>query len=209
MVLIFEQSLLRGVFRQHHIWGNLSRSLRYTRNVSTRVIREWSGKLSENLIRIGAAESPCDKPVWLYTSANGNSSPVHQYAVISDQTNTNNGTSVLRQDIQGKGFNGRQELARTSETSQGKVIWQVHFSQNCAKVFLEVTTERVFDEIAKLTHDPHTVVNNKSKALIMILAWGEPATKLRSWDPVFALAASVPKVDITLAKEKNSFAPLP
>ncbi|KAK7340163.1 hypothetical protein VNO77_20858 [Canavalia gladiata] len=81
MVLIFEQSLLRGVFRQHHIWGNLPRSLRYTRNVSTRVIREWSGKLSENLIRIGAAESPVSYDLWESTANKW--SPFRKALVVS------------------------------------------------------------------------------------------------------------------------------
>ncbi|CAJ2664633.1 unnamed protein product [Trifolium pratense] len=39
-------------------------------------------------------------------SAGGNAFPVHQYAAMSDQTNSNDGTSVSRQDIQGKSMFG-------------------------------------------------------------------------------------------------------
>ncbi|KAL2322102.1 hypothetical protein Fmac_026481 [Flemingia macrophylla] len=105
--------------------------------------------------------------------SSGHSFPVHQYASISDQTNTNDGTSVSRQEIQGKNmfgslaqginsgldmenlqqvnseqrdvpiedFNGRQELAGSSDTSQDKVVGQVAPSQNAAT--LDPTEEKI------------------------------------------------------------------
>ncbi|TKY55041.1 hypothetical protein E2542_SST19455 [Spatholobus suberectus] len=114
-----------------------------------------------------------DKPTLPHISASGHSFPVHQYASISDQTNTNDGTSVSRQDIQGKSmfgslaqginsglnmenlqqvnseqrdvpiedFNGRQELAGSSDTSQDKVAGQVPPSQNVAT--LDPTEEKI------------------------------------------------------------------
>ncbi|KAK7312148.1 hypothetical protein VNO77_35799 [Canavalia gladiata] len=98
--------------------------------------------------------------------------------------------------------------------------------KNCDKAFLEVATERVLDEMVNLIYDPHTVVNNRNKALIMIQAWGESTTELRylpvyaqtykslksrgirfpgcdtqSLAPVFtpSASASVPEADVTLA----------
>jgi len=47
-----------------------------------------------------------DKPALPHISASDHSFPVHQYASISDQTNTNDGHSVSRQDIQGKSMFG-------------------------------------------------------------------------------------------------------
>ncbi|XP_047160660.1 uncharacterized protein LOC124830856 isoform X1 [Vigna umbellata] len=47
-----------------------------------------------------------DKPALPHISASGHSFPVHQYASISDQTNTNDGNSVSRQDIHGKSMFG-------------------------------------------------------------------------------------------------------
>ncbi|XP_068464590.1 uncharacterized protein [Phaseolus vulgaris] len=47
-----------------------------------------------------------DKPALPHISASGHSFPVHQYASISDQTNTNDGNSVSRQDVQGKSMFG-------------------------------------------------------------------------------------------------------
>ncbi|KAL3018302.1 hypothetical protein AAZX31_05G021400 [Glycine max] len=114
-----------------------------------------------------------DKPSLPHISASGHSFPVHQYGSISDQTNTNDGTSVSRQDIEGKSmfgslaqginsglnmenlqqvnseqrdipiedFNGRQELAGSSDTSQDKVLAQVPPSQNVAT--LDPTEEKI------------------------------------------------------------------
>ncbi|KAL2349433.1 hypothetical protein Fmac_003433 [Flemingia macrophylla] len=56
--------------------------------------------------------------------------------------------------------------------------------KNCEKAFSEVAAERVLDEIVRLIDDPHTVVNNRNKALIMIEAWGESTGELR-YLPVF------------------------
>ncbi|XP_027369178.1 uncharacterized protein LOC113874997 isoform X2 [Abrus precatorius] len=112
-----------------------------------------------------------DKPTLPHISASGNSFPVHQYTAISDQPNTNDRTSVSRQDIgksmfgslaQGinsglnmenlqqvnseqrdvpiEDFNGRQELAGSSETSQDKVVVQVP-PQNVAT--LDPTEEKI------------------------------------------------------------------
>nr|KYP55456.1 hypothetical protein KK1_001668 [Cajanus cajan] len=114
-----------------------------------------------------------DKSTLPHISASGHSFPVHQYASISDQTNMNDGTSVSRQEIQGKNmfgslaqginsglnmenmqpvnseqrdvpiedFNGRQELAGSSDTSQDKVVGQVAPSQNA--VTLDPTEEKI------------------------------------------------------------------
>ncbi|CAJ1934079.1 unnamed protein product [Sphenostylis stenocarpa] len=57
--------------------------------------------------------------------------------------------------------------------------------KNCDKAFLEVATERVLDEMVKLIDDPHTVVDNRNKALMMIEAWGESTIELR-YLPVYA-----------------------
>ncbi|KAK7388882.1 hypothetical protein VNO78_23709 [Psophocarpus tetragonolobus] len=114
-----------------------------------------------------------DKPTLPHMSVSGHSLPAHQYSSISDQTNTDDGTSVSRQDIQGKSmfgslaqginsrlnmenlqqvnseqrevpiedFNGRQELAGSSDTSQDKVVVQVPPSQNVAT--LDPTEEKI------------------------------------------------------------------
>ncbi|KAF1875956.1 hypothetical protein Lal_00006587 [Lupinus albus] len=47
-----------------------------------------------------------DKSPLPHMSASGNSFPAHQYTAFSDQTNTKDGTSVSRQDIQGKSMFG-------------------------------------------------------------------------------------------------------
>ncbi|KAJ1438887.1 hypothetical protein SESBI_02658 [Sesbania bispinosa] len=47
-----------------------------------------------------------DKPALSHISASGNSFPGHQYTAFSDQTTSNDGTSVSRQDIQGKSMFG-------------------------------------------------------------------------------------------------------
>ncbi|PKI75280.1 hypothetical protein CRG98_004320 [Punica granatum] len=51
--------------------------------------------------------------------------------------------------------------------------------KNCEKAFSEVAAERVLDEMVKLIDDPQTVVNNRSKALMLIEAWGESTSELR------------------------------
>lgn len=52
-------------------------------------------------------------------------------------------------------------------------------AKNCEKAFSEIASERVLDELVKLIDDPHTVVNNRNKALILIEAWGESSAELR------------------------------
>ncbi|KAK7411354.1 hypothetical protein VNO78_02787 [Psophocarpus tetragonolobus] len=47
-----------------------------------------------------------DKPALQHISASDNSFAPHQYAAFSDQINTNDGTSVSRQDVQGKSMFG-------------------------------------------------------------------------------------------------------
>ncbi|KAK4252502.1 hypothetical protein QN277_014494 [Acacia crassicarpa] len=102
-------------------------------------------------------------------SASGASFSAHQYAAFSDQTDTNDGTSASRQDIQEKSafgsppqglnmenlqqvnseqrnvpmqdFHVRQELAGSSETSQDKMVVQVPPSQNVAT--LDPTEEKI------------------------------------------------------------------
>ncbi|KAH6815386.1 Target of Myb protein 1 [Perilla frutescens var. frutescens] len=47
------------------------------------------------------------------------------------------------------------------------------FVKNCDKAFSEVAAERVLDDMVKLIEDPHTVINNQNKALLLIESWGE------------------------------------
>lgn len=56
--------------------------------------------------------------------------------------------------------------------------------KNCEKAFSEVAAERVLDEMVKLIDDPHTVVNNRNKALVLIETWGESGNELH-YLPVF------------------------
>lgn len=51
--------------------------------------------------------------------------------------------------------------------------------KNCEKAFSEVAAERLLDEMVKLIDDPQTIVNNRSKALMLIEAWGESTSELR------------------------------
>ena len=46
-------------------------------------------------------------------------------------------------------------------------------SKNCEKAFSKFAAERVLDEMVNIVDDPQTVVNNRSKALILIEAWRE------------------------------------
>ncbi|KAF1867548.1 hypothetical protein Lal_00049977 [Lupinus albus] len=110
-----------------------------------------------------------DKSALPHMPASANSFPAHQYGAFSDPTNTNNGTSVSRQDIQGKSmfgsiaqglnmdnlqqvnsehrnapiedFHVRRELAGSSETSQDKMVMQFAPSQNEAT--LDPTEEKI------------------------------------------------------------------
>uniref|UniRef100_A0A0A9EUI9 VHS domain-containing protein n=1 Tax=Arundo donax TaxID=35708 RepID=A0A0A9EUI9_ARUDO len=51
--------------------------------------------------------------------------------------------------------------------------------KNCEKAFSEIAAERVLDEMVRLIDDPQTIVNNRSKALMLIEAWGESGDDLR------------------------------
>lgn len=57
-------------------------------------------------------------------------------------------------------------------------------AMNCDKVFSEVASERVLDEMVKMIDDPHTIAGNRNKILQLIQAWGESGEDLR-YLPVF------------------------
>lgn len=57
-------------------------------------------------------------------------------------------------------------------------------AMNCDKVFSEVASERVLDEMVKMIDDPHTIAGNRNKVLQLIQAWGESGEDLR-YLPVF------------------------
>uniref|UniRef100_A0A7N1A5A8 Target of Myb protein 1 n=1 Tax=Kalanchoe fedtschenkoi TaxID=63787 RepID=A0A7N1A5A8_KALFE len=46
-------------------------------------------------------------------------------------------------------------------------------TMNCEKVFSEVASERVLDEMVKLIENPQTDYNNRNRAMELIRAWGE------------------------------------
>ncbi|GMH09112.1 hypothetical protein Nepgr_010952 [Nepenthes gracilis] len=82
---------------------------------------------------------------------------------------------------------------------------------NCDKAFSEVAAERVLDEMVKLIDDPQTVANSRSKAFMMIEAWGESSNELRflpvydehtRFSPVFVppLSASEWEINAGLAQ---------
>ncbi|XP_057722743.1 uncharacterized protein LOC130936647 isoform X1 [Arachis stenosperma] len=110
-----------------------------------------------------------DKPALPHLAASGNSFPPQPYGLYSDQADTNDGSPMPRQDIQGKNmfgsvaqginmehlqqvnseqrnvpiedFHGRQEVGGSSETSQEKMVMQVPPSQNVAT--LDPTEEKI------------------------------------------------------------------
>ncbi|KAJ7187721.1 hypothetical protein O6H91_01G070200 [Diphasiastrum complanatum] len=51
--------------------------------------------------------------------------------------------------------------------------------KNCEKMFSEVASEKVLDEMVKMVDDPLTVPANREKALKLIEAWGEATEELR------------------------------
>ncbi|KAJ7527816.1 hypothetical protein O6H91_16G072700 [Diphasiastrum complanatum] len=56
--------------------------------------------------------------------------------------------------------------------------------KNCEKMFSEVASEKVLDEMVKMVDDPLTVPENREKALKLIEAWGESIEELRYF-PIF------------------------
>jgi hypothetical protein len=56
--------------------------------------------------------------------------------------------------------------------------------KNCEKMFSEVASERVLDEMVKMIDDRQTAVENRDKALKLIEAWGESTEELR-YLPIF------------------------
>ena len=51
--------------------------------------------------------------------------------------------------------------------------------KNCEKAFSEVAAERVLDEMVKLIEDLQTIVDNRNKASMLIVSWGESTNELR------------------------------
>lgn len=57
-------------------------------------------------------------------------------------------------------------------------------AMNCDKMFSEIASEKVLDDMVKLIDDPHTITSNRNKVLQLIQAWGESDNELR-YLPVF------------------------
>ncbi|KAH9318313.1 hypothetical protein KI387_020082 [Taxus chinensis] len=57
-------------------------------------------------------------------------------------------------------------------------------AMNCDKMFSEIASEKVLDEMVKMIDDPHTITSNRNKVLQLIQAWGESDNELR-YLPVF------------------------
>jgi len=56
--------------------------------------------------------------------------------------------------------------------------------KNCEKMFSEVASEKVLDEMVKIIDDPQTPTENRDKALKLIEAWGESTEEL-GYLPIF------------------------
>ena len=56
--------------------------------------------------------------------------------------------------------------------------------KNCEKMFSEVASERMLDEMVKLVDDPLTAPSVRAKALSLIESWGDSVDELR-YLPVF------------------------
>jgi hypothetical protein len=56
--------------------------------------------------------------------------------------------------------------------------------KNCEKMFSEVASEKVLDEMVKIIDDRQTPIENREKALKLIEAWGESTEELR-YLPIF------------------------
>ncbi len=56
--------------------------------------------------------------------------------------------------------------------------------KNCEKMFSEVASEKVLDEMVKMIDDPQTPTENRDKALKLIEAWGESTEEL-GYLPIF------------------------
>lgn len=56
--------------------------------------------------------------------------------------------------------------------------------KNCEKMFSEVASEKILDEMVKMIDDRQTPTENREKALKLIEAWGESTEELR-YLPIF------------------------
>uniref|UniRef100_A0A0D6QZC3 VHS domain-containing protein n=1 Tax=Araucaria cunninghamii TaxID=56994 RepID=A0A0D6QZC3_ARACU len=57
-------------------------------------------------------------------------------------------------------------------------------AMNCDKVFSEIASEKVLEEMVNMIDDSHTIPGNRNKVLQLIQAWGESGNDLR-YLPVF------------------------
>ncbi|KAK7316343.1 hypothetical protein VNO77_35309 [Canavalia gladiata] len=259
MVLIFEQALLRGVFRQHHTWGNFSRSSRYAArqdeanilgvdtesgwNYLTRGIPALESQGSglehykKNLTRTGASESPVNYDFWESTAnkwlpfrqasqpevmaANANwlqhgASPVLQGPsnglVLSPEQIRLMGLVPSQRDQSLYGLPISGSRATPSLYSHEIKLTQIMELQFQGGIFKE---KGMFcplaQELARTseTSQDKVVVQAQTYKSLESRGIRFPRCDTESLALVFTPSASVPEVDVTLAKEKNSLAPLP
>jgi len=74
--------------------------------------------------------------------------------------------------------------------------------KNCEKMFSEVASEKVLDEMVKMVDDRSTSTENREKALKLIEAWGESTEELR-YLPIFE---ETYKVEIPISISLSWFA---
>ncbi|KAJ8899509.1 hypothetical protein K2173_018483 [Erythroxylum novogranatense] len=93
--------------------------------------------------------------------------------------------------INGEQFSGAEIVRAIKKKISGKSVVSQRLSldlleacaMNCEKVFSEVASERVLDEMVKMIDNPQTDIGNRTRAIQLIRAWGE--TEDLEYLPIF------------------------
>ncbi|KAL4190311.1 hypothetical protein AMTRI_Chr07g24080 [Amborella trichopoda] len=94
--------------------------------------------------------------------------------------------------LNGEELSGQDVVRAIKKKIMGKnVVSQRHSldlleacAMNCDKVFSEIASEKVLDEMVRMINNPQTHFSNRQKALQLIRAWGESSEEL-GYLPVF------------------------
>lgn len=146
----------------------------------TRKMSNHMSTMSEKMKELFQVPTQADKLVEDATGENLSMADWEKNLEICDLVNTE---KVSGQDT-ARAIKKRIMLKGSSQVQYLALMLLETCVKNCEKMFSEVASEKVLDEMVKMVDDRETVVENREKALKLIEAWGEATEELR-YLPIF------------------------
>ncbi|EFJ22874.1 hypothetical protein SELMODRAFT_232686 [Selaginella moellendorffii] len=146
-----------------------------------RKVSERMGNVSERVREMfQASNAAVDRLVEEATGLQGFDPDWGQFMEICDMVNAD---KITGQDL-ARAIKKRMGSCKESRGITLVLLLLEAVVKNCDKMFAEVASERILDEMVRLVDDPRSSPENRDKALKLIESWGEATEELR-YLPVF------------------------